>query len=222
MDVYLLYSSTIFILMALVALVLSVLFERRLRSIKRFGAYVKPEIFSRSFVVFNPYSEVTIFHRFLLLAVVGVWYGCMLLLYFFFKALEYGFMLPFVLAIVCLNILPLDVAFEIYRDSGNFIKALQVGSKFGVGDLEVLKSLKKILNRLTNYCLGLSVVFFTGALLLPVFWSQFLLGFSSFSSFWDIFVSQGVVGILLLILAITVIFIGVFVFASLIKKRLYD
>jgi len=217
---YLLYSSIILIVMAVTALFLSVLFKRRLSNVNRFGSYVEPEVFSRSFVVFNPYSEVTIFHRFLLLAVIGIWYGCMLLLYFFFKALESGFMLPFVLAVVCLNLLPLDVAFEIYRDSGNFIKALQSGLKFGVGDLEVLKSLKKILKRLSNYCLALSVAFFISAVLIPTFWWQFFSGFSSFSGFWNVLISQGFFGVFILIFVISVIFVGVFGFASLIKRRL--
>ncbi|MEM3875061.1 MAG: hypothetical protein QXU45_08020 [Candidatus Bathyarchaeia archaeon] len=206
--------------MAVTGLFLSVLFKSRLHNINRLCSYVKPEVFSRSFVVFNPYSQVTIFHRFLLLAVIGIWYGCMLLLYFFFKALESGFLFPFVLVVVCLNLLPLEAAFEVYRSSGDFVKALRNGLKFGVGDIEVLKSLKKILNRLSNYCLGLSVAFFVSALLLPIFWSRFLLGFSSFSAFWDVFVSFGVVGVFILVLVVAIVFVGVFVFASLVKKRL--
>ncbi|MEM3566345.1 MAG: hypothetical protein QXK18_05680 [Candidatus Bathyarchaeia archaeon] len=94
------------------------------------------------------------------------------------------------------------------------------GLRFGVGDLEVLKSLKKILNRLSNYCLGLSIVFFVLALLLPVFWSRYLLGFSFLSGFWDVFVSLEVSGIFILVLITAIVFVSVFVFASFVKKRL--
>lgn len=220
LEAYLLYSSIALICMASAALLLFVIFSKRLRSINRFDSHVKAEVYSRSFVVFSPYSEVTVFHRFLLLAIVAVWYCCFLFLYVFFKALEYGLLLPFILVVVCLNMLPLEVAFEVYKSSSSFVEAMQGGFKFGVGDIEVLKSLKKTLRKISNYCLVLSVIFFVSALLFPVFWSQLLSSLESALSFFDVFIPLGVFGTQVLILLAAIIFVIICFLGSFVKKRL--
>ncbi|MEM0006906.1 MAG: hypothetical protein QXR89_01385 [Candidatus Bathyarchaeia archaeon] len=210
--------------MAVISLFLSIIFRRKLNRINMLGSYVKPEIYSRSFVVFDPYSsKITVFHRFLLLAVVAVWSGCLLLLYVFFKVLEYGLLFPLILIIICLNIMPLEVTFEAYENSKIFIQALLRGGKLGVGDVEVLEKLKRILKRLSNYCFGLFLAFLFSALFFVAarYWLNINLN-SFFAAFPNFLASWGFFGIFFL----TCLFAALFVFGlavtSRIKKFLLD
>ena len=207
--------------MMLVSLVLFFVFRRKFYCLSVFGSRVYPEVYDKSFTVFNPYSEVSVFHRFIVLIPIVVWYSVMLLLYFFFAALKSGLILPIVLGIVCLNMLPLDVAFEIYGISTVFMRALQRGVKFGVGDIEVLKKLNRVLRKVSDYCLGLSIFFLIAGLLLPAIWYQLFSGFSSFVSSFPDFSSFGLAGIPLLVFLIAVMFVFVGFLASMVKGRIF-
>ncbi|MGB9778251.1 MAG: hypothetical protein ACPLW8_02500 [Candidatus Bathyarchaeales archaeon] len=119
-----------------------------------------------------------------------------------------------------MNMLPLEMAFEIYKSSSSFVRAMHSGLKFGVGDVEVLRSLKKTLWKMSNYCFALSVIFFVSALLLPMFWSQLLSGLESALSFLEIFIPLGVFGTQVLILFVAIIFVVVSILGSLAKKHI--
>ncbi len=216
-----LYSSIVMIIMSIIALFLFILFRCKLNSINRLGSQVSPEVYSKSFVVFDPYSKVSVFHRFLLLAVLVVWYGCFLLLYVFFKVLEYGLLFPLILVIACLNVMPLEVAFEVYMDSRDFIQALRSGVKFGVGDVEIFNKLRGTLGRLSNYCLGLSIIFLGSSLFF--FASPFWLDINFNSIFVvlpDFLASWGLFGIFFLTFLFVLLFVFTFYVASRVKRFL--
>ena len=118
MEQYLLYSIVVLLFMAFAALSLSIFLRRKFYCLSRFDSR-RPEIYDKVYVVFEPYSQITVFHRFLLLIVVIVWYCCFLLVYFFFSALKAGLFLPFVLGVICLNMLPLEMVFEVVSNSNS-------------------------------------------------------------------------------------------------------
>lgn len=211
-----LYSIVVLLFMAFVALSLSIFLRRKFYCLSRFD-FRRPEIYDKVYVVFEPYSQITVFHRFLLLIVVIVWYCCFLLVYFFFSALKAGLFLPFVLGAICLNMLPLEMVFEVVSNSNSFIRAMKDGVKLGVGDLEVFSSLRKALRKMSNYCFGVSIFLFVSALIFPLIWSWLFSGLSSFFSFFP----QDFVGTQFLIIVITVIYAIVGFLVSIIKRHFF-
>jgi len=216
-EPYLLYSSMVFAVMAFTAVVLFVLIRLKLRFLVKVRE-VKPRFFSKRFVVFDPYTETKVFHRFIVFVVVLIWYVCFLLLYVFVKALEAGLFLPFTFLAICLVMLPLEVLPEIYRTSNIFIRAIRSDVEFGVGDVEALGILKEALSRISKYLLGLSIVFSLTALLLPEFLSTMFSLLKTVLMLLGNANVGGVVGVQILPLILAILFTAVLFLAYKMKR----
>ncbi len=63
-----------------------------------------------------------------------------------------------------------EAAPEVYQNVRVFVKAVQQGTSWGEGDLEVYQALKRTLSRLGDYYLGLSILFMASAATLGYIW----------------------------------------------------
>jgi hypothetical protein len=135
-------------------------------------------VFNKTFIVFNPYSERTkIIHNMLSLLPILVSCVCLGIALILYKILEYGLMLSFFILIIGLNLMMVEHASEVYQNSETFVKAVQDGTRLGVGDLKVFQIVKNASPRMSNYYLGLSVLFIVLSVALPYIWSTALLSY---------------------------------------------
>jgi hypothetical protein len=163
-EVYLFYSSLTLLAMGCLTLALSVLFRLKSHAINSLPKKVTPDVFDKTFVVFNPYPEHRkIIHNFLFVLPILVFAACLGLTLIAWKIFEYGFVSSLFVLIICLNFTMLEVAPETYQNTRMLIKAVQRGTSLGVGDLRALQTVKKALPKLSKYYLGLAILFLTFA-----------------------------------------------------------
>jgi hypothetical protein len=175
MEFYLFYSSLTLFAMGCLALVLSIFFHLKSRALNSLPKNLTANIFSKTFVVFDPYPERrNIFHGLsltlpVILIFVSAWLALIVL-----KFVEYGFVLSLFMVIVSLNLIVLDGVFEVYQNSKTFIKAVQGGTDLGVGDLNAFQIVKNALPKIIKYYLGLSIFFIALSVALPYIWFSIL------------------------------------------------
>lgn len=84
--------------------------------------------------------------------------GMGLAFFVFVEVLVNGLLFSAVLAVISLNLLFVDGAFEVYHNATVFLKTPK-DTGFGEGDLKALRIVKNALSWLSNYYFGLAVVF---------------------------------------------------------------
>ncbi len=179
-DSYLLYASVALVVMGVVALVLSVVFRLRLRVLDSVSKGSAANVFNRTFVVFDPYVQKTVFHRllsFLPFVPLICGFGMAVLL---LVIIDSGLLLTLLVSILALSLIVVEESPEAYAESKMLIKAIQGGSNLGVGDIRFLALTKQLLPKLSYYYLGLSAFLFALAAALPFVWTQFLWYFAMF------------------------------------------
>ena len=135
-------------------------------------------VYNRTFVVFDPYGQATtVFHRFLSLLpflplVLG--FGMAVL---FLVIIDSGLLLTLLVAIVGLSLILVEESVEAYGDTKLLVRAIEGGSQLG-GDIRLVSLTKRLLPRLTHYYLGVAMLFFVLAGVLPFVWMQFLWSFA--------------------------------------------
>jgi hypothetical protein len=179
LDSYLLYASVALVVMGGVALVLAFVFSLRFKKLVAVSGNSVVSVYDRTFAVFDPYGQATtVFHRFLsLLPFVPLFLGfgmAVLLL----VIIDSGLLLTLLVAIVGLTLIMVEESIEAYADSKLLVSAIERGSQLGVGDVRLLSLMKRMLPKLTRYYLGVAVLFFVGAVVLPFVWMQFLWSFA--------------------------------------------
>jgi hypothetical protein len=177
LEAYLVYASTALVVLAGIALGLSSVFRYRLRRLAKVSKNPVANVFNRTFVVFDPYSQRTIFHRFLILLpllppIMG--FAAAVLLFVIINA---GLLLTLLISIVGLSLIVVEESVEALEESKLLLSAIESKSDFGVGDVRLLISTKQRLPRLSRYYLVLSTCLFALAWVLPFVWLQFLWGF---------------------------------------------
>jgi hypothetical protein len=179
-DGYLLYASVALGVMGVVALVLSVVFRLRLKVLESVSKGSAANVFNRTFVVFDPYGQKTVFHRllsFLPFVPLVCGFGMAVLL---FEVINSGLLLTVLVSILALGLIVVEESPEAYEESKTLIKAIRGGSNLGVGDIRLLALTKQLLPKLSHYYLGLSAFLFALAAALPFVWAQFLWYFAVF------------------------------------------
>jgi len=179
---YIVYSSATLFVLGIVALVMAVLFRQRSKGLSSLPEDLSPTVFSRTFVVFDPYpAQKKVWHRFLsllpfvclivsLFAVMAVW-----------SMLTNGLLLSAFVVIIGLNIIVVREAPDVYTTAKIFIEAVQNKSNLAKGDLKVLKIIQKLAPKIRNYYVGLTVFFFGISIALPYAW-EILPGFGTWLS----------------------------------------
>jgi hypothetical protein len=99
-------------------------------------------------------------------------------MFFIWKVFEYGLVLSVALLVICINLMLTEVAYEAYQNAKIFVKAFNNKADLGVGDLKAFETLKRVIPKLSNYYLVLSILFLTSAVTLVYTWSSLLLFFA--------------------------------------------
>lgn len=221
-DSYLLYASVALVVMGVVALVLSVVFRLRLRVLDSVSKGSAANVFNRTFVVFDPYVQKTVFHRllsFLPFVPLICGFGVAVLL---FEVINSGLLLTVLVSILALSLIVVEESPEAYAESKTLIEAIQGGSNLGVGDIRLLALTKQLLPKLSYYYLGLSAFLFALAAALPFVWAQFLWYFAMFFGYIiQASVTGGLVTWLMVLLLYAVIITVFVVLVTMAKSRLF-
>jgi len=221
-DSYLLYASVALVVMGVVALVLSVVFCLRLRVLDSVSRGSAANVFNRTFVVFDPYVQKTVFHRLLSFLpfvplICGLGMAVLLLV-----IIDSGLLLTTLVSFLALSLIVVEESPEAYAESRMLIKAIQGGSNLGVGDIRFLALTKQLLPKLSYYYLGLSAFLFALAAALPFVWAQFLWYFAMFFGYIiQASVTGGLVTWFMALLLYAVIITVFVVLATMAKSRLF-
>ena len=174
-EAYLFYSSLMLFGMSCLTLILAVVFRLKHRSLNKLPKNLSVTVFNKTFNVFNPYSEQRkVIHSFLSALPLIVLFILMVLFFVLLKILQSSLLLSLILLIICLNLMLVDVASDIYHNAKIFTRAIRTETSFGVGDLNILQMLKKAMPKLSNYYLSLSILFLLSATTLNYVWSSLL------------------------------------------------
>jgi hypothetical protein len=126
------------------------------------------EVHDRTFSVFDPYPEQrSLRHSYLGLVLIVALVGPWAVAYVTLTILAMDLALGLAAFIFCMALMMFDEAFEVYKNAGMLVKAIDSRVRFGVGDLAVLSVVKRILPKLRAYYILLSVAFFASAVALP-------------------------------------------------------
>jgi len=160
--------------MGLIAAALAVSLRFTFKKLRTISKDSVASVFNKSFFVFDPYEQKTVFHRLLTLLpfvplIIGLGAGVL-----FLEIISSGLLLTLLVLIVALGLIVVEELPEVYAESKNLMKAIQDGSSLGVGDVKLLQATKKLLPRLSSYYVGLSALFFALAAILPIVWASFL------------------------------------------------
>jgi hypothetical protein len=221
-DSYLFYASATLVSSGSIALALAVFLRLRLNKLKSLSKNSEASVFNRSFVVFDPYEKITIFHRLLTLLpfvplIIGS--GAALL---FMVIIESGLLLTFLVLIMALGLIVVEELPEVYAESKILIKAIQSGSSLGVGDVKLLQVTKKVLPRLSFYYIGLSAFLFALAAVLPIVWSSALWYFAlSIGLFLQASQAAGPAGWFLVIALFALVLASFFFLVTMAKSRIF-
>ena len=173
MENFIYYSQLTLLILSFVALALALLFRIKLKVFKKaISGCISANEFSKSFVVFNPYPESRkTLHEFLSLLPLTVFFFGIILAFALIYLLEAELMLSFFVAIIGINLVVIEDAFEVYGNSKAFTSALkQSGAKLGVGDLKVLHLIEQIMPKISNYYLLLSFAMMGSSIAFPYFY----------------------------------------------------
>jgi hypothetical protein len=171
------YSSLMLSVMSCLALALYIYLRLQHNKIRNVPKDLSANVFNKTFIVFNPYSEpIKIIHNFLSLMPILVFFAGLGLAIATFTIIGNVFFLSFIILIICVNLIIVDEMPDTIGNTKTFLKAYNRGSGLGVGDLRVVKLIRRALPKLANYYLGLTVFFAVTAVLLSYFGDQVILG----------------------------------------------
>ena len=180
-DTPVLVSFSSLFIMSCLSLIFFLSFRLKSRSIGKLPKKLPVSIFNKTFNVFDPYPDHRkIIHSFITLLPIFVVVGGLIFALGVMKILEAGLILGLLIFIVCVGLMMIDEALEIYRNANIFLKAIENGVRLGKGDLTVIFLLKEILPRLSLYYLFLSIVFFSSSIMLPYIAPAVLFIFAQF------------------------------------------
>lgn len=170
-EAYVFYSSVTLFAMGITALIMSILFRQRSKTLNSLPKDLSATVFSQTFVIFDPYpAQKKVMHRFLgllpfvglvtsLAAIMAVW-----------TMLTNGLLMILFIIIIGLNMIVIEEAPDVYATARTFTKAVQKKSDFAKGDLRVLKIIQRLTPKIRNYYLGLAVFFIATSIAFPYAW----------------------------------------------------
>jgi hypothetical protein len=184
-DVPYLASFSVLFAMGGICLALSLLFRLKSRALKRLPKNVAPNVFDKTFSVFNPYPDkketIGMLASSIALSPLLVFVMVMILTFtVMLRLLEMGLMLSLSIGIVCLGLMMVAEASETRMNANSIMKAIRNGDELANGDLTVLSLVKELLPKLTAYYLCLGTVLVASSLTLSYLIPAFFFAFSQF------------------------------------------
>jgi len=176
---YIYYSSISLSVLGIMALVMAVLFRQRSKGLESLPRDLEATVSSKTFVVFDPYpAPKKVWHRFLALLPFACLIIATLLVIAAWTLLTNGLLLSAFIVIIGVNVVVLEDAPEVYATAKIFIRAVQNNSNLAKGDLRVLRIIQRMVPKLRNYYIGLTIFFIGAAIVLPYAWET-LPGFAA-------------------------------------------
>ena len=185
LDVPYLASFSVLLTMGCICLALSLSFHLKSRSLKRLPKKLAPNVFDKTFSVFNPYPDkrkpLGSIASALVLSPLLVFVAVMIFTFtVILKLLEMGLMLSLCMAIVCLGLMMVAEASETRTNANSLMNAVRGGDELAKGDLIVLSLVKELLPKLSAYYLFLGTVLVVSSLTVPYLIPAFFFVFSQF------------------------------------------
>ena len=171
------FSSLTLFASGFLSVVLAVFFRRRFQRLKRVFGNPSASVFDHTFNIFDPFpqSRRVIDSLIMIIPFIGL-IGMGLALFVLVEILVNGLVLSAVLVVICLNLLLVDGASDVYHNATVFLNTPK-DRGFGEGDLKVFRIMKNALSSLSNYYFGLAVAFVILGSLLPFLVPLFLTSF---------------------------------------------
>lgn len=178
-------SFSVLLAMGGICLALSLLFRLKSLALKRLPKNVAPNVFDKTFSVFNPYPDKkeTIGRLASSIALSPLLVFVIVMIFTFtviLKLLEMGLMLSFSIAIICLGLMMVAEAVETRTNANSLVKAIRNGDELANGDLIVLSLVKELLPKLSAYYLCLGSVLVASSVTLSYLIPAFFFAFSQF------------------------------------------
>jgi hypothetical protein len=174
------YASIALLITGCTSIVLSALFHSKLKKLKGLSeAGLAANVYNKTFIVFNPYPENRkMIHSYLPLWAIIAGFTSFAASLASFVLMGMGFGLSIFAVLAGLSLIVIDDAFDVYKNSDVFIKAIGNGSNLGVGDLEVFSILKVYARRLSYYYLCVGIFLVLISLVLPRILNHVMLAFA--------------------------------------------
>jgi hypothetical protein len=171
----------VFPVLSVISLGFSLVLFVKSRAVKKIPKSLAITIFSRTFNVFDPFSEhrssrfqSDFFYLFTGLSVT------LLVLVACVEILVSGLLVELSTFFLCLGLMMISEATEIHSTANTLVKAVKRQTSFGQGDIYVLAIVKKTIGRLSVYYILLSVLFAALFFTMPYMFPALVLGFSQF------------------------------------------
>lgn len=163
------------------SLLLALLFRFKFNMLKKYSNNLTVKVFNKTYNVFDPFPRKRrLVSTFLTLFPLLVTVCTGAALFVFLQILAAGLLLNLVIVVVSVNLLVIEGAFEVYQNGSIFVKAFQRQTALGEGDVRVSNLLNKSMVRLSNYYLGLAIIFGLLALVLQYTLSSISWAFEHF------------------------------------------
>lgn len=213
-------SFWILSVMGLASLLFSLFFYLRFHLLEKLSKEAYISVFDKTFNVIslNP-ERRRVTHNVVILLIFAFLFP-FLLAVGILEAIQY--VSSSILFLLCLGLLMIDDAFEIYEAAGIFTKGFRNKVPLGQGDLTTLAFLKMVIPKLSTYYLFLAVIFFASSpVVLPCI-STALLVLSHFAQAATGPTAIGVTGIFIGPLLIALITVAILFVGRLVKRRIFD
>lgn len=174
------YASTALFIMGCTSMILAVLFRSKFTKLEKLSkTELAANVYNKTFIVFDPYSEPRkIIHDYLPLWAFIAGFASFAASLASFVLLGMGFGLSIFATLAGLNLIVMDDAFDVYKNSNLFANAISKKSSLGVGDLKVFFILRVCTRRLSYYYLGVAVLLAFVSAALPHILNQVMLVFA--------------------------------------------
>ncbi|MEM3788443.1 MAG: hypothetical protein QXN95_01050 [Candidatus Bathyarchaeia archaeon] len=162
-------SFLVLIVMSCMALIFSMLLYLKTRAIRKLSKDLSIKVFNKTFNIFDPYPDRRkIIHNLISLIPIFATAGSLTLVFIMtVTVFEMGLLLSLIIFIICVNLIALDEASDVYKYAGIFIRAARNKASFGKGDLAAFYLIRESLPRLTMYYFFLAITFLILSIILP-------------------------------------------------------
>ena len=217
------YSSLTLGITGGLAIVLAILFRLKNRNLGKLPENLSPNIFNKTFAVFDPFPEQKkSIHRLLVALPFIGFFATFGLIAVAWRMLESGLILSLFIIIISINMILVEEAPEVYINSRIFLKAIKNRAELAAGDLKALQLIKTAARKLSNYYFGLAILLIACAITFPYITT---LPMQLFVLFLDLIVQAGgwagIIGWQITILLLAMSFVILQIIAIRIKNRIF-
>jgi len=221
-DVTFFASFLVLVVMSCIALVFSMFFYLKSRAVRKLPKNLSVSIFNKTFNVFDPYPDRRkVIHSFITLFPIFVMAGALILVFVVMTTVfEMGLVLSLILSVICINLIVLDEAFDVYKYAGIFTKAIKNGVPLGRGDLAAFYLVKETIPKLRVYYLSLAIIFIVSSITLPYLVPALLSSFAQIFLIFEFTASAGTLTPYFITLLFAIVIVIVQIVVKKVKRKI--